>query len=121
MARISNSRIWKSKFKDRDVTDEGLYLNRRQIMAGAAGLGLGSIAGPALAAPEGLEPNPLEDITNYNNYYEFGTGKGDPAANAAALPYWRLITLSANSLRSERRESQSKYRRRQVVRPIFPG
>lgn len=85
MARISNSRIWKSKFKDRDVTDEGLYLNRRQIMAGAAGLGLGSIAGPALAAPEGLEPNPLEDITNYNNYYEFGTGKTDPAQYASAL------------------------------------
>ncbi|MGB2201120.1 MAG: protein-methionine-sulfoxide reductase catalytic subunit MsrP [Pseudooceanicola atlanticus] len=85
MARISNSRIWKSKFKDRDVTDEGLYLNRRQIMAGAAGLGLGSIAGPALAAPEGLEPNPLEDITNYNNYYEFGTGKTDPAKYASAL------------------------------------
>ncbi|KGM46575.1 protein-methionine-sulfoxide reductase catalytic subunit MsrP [Pseudooceanicola atlanticus] len=85
MARISNSHIWKSKFKDRDVTDEGLYLNRRQIMAGAAGLGLGSIAGPALAAPEGLEPNPLEDITNYNNYYEFGTGKTDPAKYASAL------------------------------------
>ncbi|GGE38017.1 protein-methionine-sulfoxide reductase catalytic subunit MsrP [Primorskyibacter flagellatus] len=79
------SRIWKSKFKDHDVTDEGLYLSRRQIMAGAAGLGLGSIAGPAFAAPEGLEPNPIEDITNYNNYYEFGTGKTDPAENAGAL------------------------------------
>jgi sulfoxide reductase catalytic subunit YedY len=54
-------------------------------MAGAAGLGLGSIAGPAFAAPEGLEPNPIEDITNYNNYYEFGTGKTDPAENAGAL------------------------------------
>ena len=79
------TRIWKSKFKDHDVTDEGLYLSRRQIMAGAAGLGLGSIAGPAFAAPEGLEPNPIEDITNYNNYYEFGTGKTDPAENAGAL------------------------------------
>ena len=69
------TRIWKSKFKDHDVTDEGLYLSRRQIMAGAAGLGLGSIAGPAFAAPEGLEPNPIEDITNYNNYYEFGSQK----------------------------------------------
>ncbi|EAQ03118.1 hypothetical protein OB2597_13278 [Pseudooceanicola batsensis HTCC2597] len=78
-------RIWKSTFKDHDVTPEQAYLNRRQIMAGAAGLGLGSIAGPAFAAPEGLEPNPLEDITNYNNYYEFGTGKTDPAEHAHAL------------------------------------
>ena len=57
----------------------------RARVLGAAGLGLGSIAGPALAAPEGLEPNPLEDITNYNNYYEFGTGKTDPAKYASAL------------------------------------
>ncbi len=79
------SRIWKSQFKDHHVTDEALYLNRRQWMAGAAGLGLGAIAGPALAAPEGLEPNSYEDITNYNNYYEFGTGKSDPAKYAHTL------------------------------------
>ncbi|WP_375173885.1 protein-methionine-sulfoxide reductase catalytic subunit MsrP [Pseudooceanicola sp.] len=77
--------IWKSRFKDSDATPESMYLNRRQLMRGAAGLGLGSIAGPALAAPEGLEPNPYEDITNYNNYYEFGTGKTDPAKYAGAL------------------------------------
>ncbi|MEC7792378.1 MAG: protein-methionine-sulfoxide reductase catalytic subunit MsrP, partial [Pseudomonadota bacterium] len=79
------SRIWKSQFKDHHVTDEALYLNRRQWMAGAAGLGLGAIAGPALAAPEGLEPNSYEDITNYNNYYEFGTDKSDPAKYAHTL------------------------------------
>ena len=32
-----------------------------------------------------LAPNSWDDITNYNNYYEFGTGKGDPAANAHRL------------------------------------
>jgi sulfoxide reductase catalytic subunit YedY len=79
------ARTWKSKFKDHDVTDKSLYLNRRQLMVGAAGIGVGSIAGPAFAAPEGLEPNPMEDITNYNNYYEFGTGKTDPAKYASAL------------------------------------
>ncbi|MGR3551799.1 protein-methionine-sulfoxide reductase catalytic subunit MsrP [Pseudooceanicola sp.] len=78
-------RIWKSKFKDHDVTPRGAYLNRRQIMAGAAGLGLGSLAGPVLAAPTGLEPNPMKDIANYNNYYEFGTSKTDPAENAGGL------------------------------------
>jgi sulfoxide reductase catalytic subunit YedY len=30
-------------------------------------------------------PNSFEDITSYNNFYEFGTDKGDPAANAGAL------------------------------------
>jgi len=32
-----------------------------------------------------LVPNSLEDITTYNNYYEFGTGKTDPAENAHKL------------------------------------
>jgi sulfoxide reductase catalytic subunit YedY len=31
------------------------------------------------------KPNSFEDISTYNNYYEFGTGKGDPAANAHTL------------------------------------
>ncbi|QOL81667.1 protein-methionine-sulfoxide reductase catalytic subunit MsrP [Pseudooceanicola spongiae] len=80
------ARNWNGKLTENDVTPEGLYLNRRQIMAGAmAGLGIGSIAGPAFAAPTGLTPNTLEEITNYNNYYEFGTGKEDPAENAHSL------------------------------------
>ncbi|MGR3323505.1 MAG: protein-methionine-sulfoxide reductase catalytic subunit MsrP [Pseudooceanicola sp.] len=78
-------RIASPKFRDSDVTDEALYLNRRQLLAGAAaGLGLG-LAGPAAAAPEGLTPNSFEDITNYNNFYEFGTGKTDPAKHAHML------------------------------------
>ncbi|WP_163847416.1 protein-methionine-sulfoxide reductase catalytic subunit MsrP [Pseudooceanicola aestuarii] len=78
-------RPWKSHFTENDVTPQGMYLSRRSLIAGAAGLGVGSIAGPALAAPQGLEPNTLEDVTNYNNYYEFGTGKTDPAENAHTL------------------------------------
>ena len=31
------------------------------------------------------EPNSWEDITSYNNFYEFGTGKGDPARYAHLL------------------------------------
>lgn len=75
---------WKTDLKDRDITDEALWLNRRQLIAGAgAGVGLASIGTSARAA--GLEPNSWEDITSYNNYYEFGTGKDDPAANAHTL------------------------------------
>ena len=74
---------YKSKLTWADVTPRADYLNRRQIMAGAGALALGAIAAPARA--ETLEPNSYEDITSYNNYYEFGTGKDDPARNAHTL------------------------------------
>ena len=71
---------------DKDVTPHAAFMNRRQIMGGAlAGIGLAGIAGRTFAAPEGLEPNSYEDITSYNNYYEFGTGKDDPARYADRL------------------------------------
>ncbi|MEY8827379.1 protein-methionine-sulfoxide reductase catalytic subunit MsrP [Sedimentitalea sp. XS_ASV28] len=75
---------WKNDLSMQDATPRGVFLNRRQILAGAAGIGLGAIAGP-LAAGTDLEPTSWEDITSYNNFYEFGTGKGDPAAYADAL------------------------------------
>ena len=82
--------------KDCDVTDEGLYLRRRQFIAAGAALGAGLAigAGEAHAAPLAHSPNkmpidekptPLKDITSYNNFYEFGTNKDDPAANAGIL------------------------------------
>jgi methionine sulfoxide reductase catalytic subunit len=72
-----------------DVTPKPLWLNRRQLIAGAAALA----ATPALARIEAapskystdVEPTSLEDITAYNNFYEFGTGKEDPARYAGAL------------------------------------
>ena len=76
---------WINRLTDRDVTDEAQYLNRRQIMGGAmAGLGLAGL-GQGAEAQEGLTPNDYEDITQYNNYYEFGTGKDDPAKYAGGL------------------------------------
>jgi len=72
-----------------DVTPKAMFLNRRQLMAGAAAL----VATPALAKIDAAssvystdaEPNSLEDITSYNNFYEFGTGKEDPATYSAGL------------------------------------
>ena len=67
-----------------DVTPEHLYLNRRQLLAGGAALlGAGAIAGASEAQP--LAPNTWEEITTYNNFYEFGTGKDDPARHAHRL------------------------------------
>ncbi|WP_039019535.1 protein-methionine-sulfoxide reductase catalytic subunit MsrP [Halocynthiibacter namhaensis] len=74
-----------------DVTPKSQFMNRRQLIKGAAGaVALGSIGGAAHArgkyAVEGVdEVNSLSDITNYNNFYEFGTGKEDPARNAHTL------------------------------------
>jgi methionine sulfoxide reductase catalytic subunit len=82
-----------------DVTPKPIWLNRRQLMTGAATL----LATPALARldPEPTPsrystteaPNALEDITAYNNFYEFGTGKGDPAEYAGAMKTdpWSIV------------------------------
>lgn len=62
-----------------DVTPEPLFLSRRTFMAA-----LGAVAAtPALAQGETL--NSFEEITNYNNFYEFGFGKTDPADHAGQL------------------------------------
>ncbi|REC56158.1 protein-methionine-sulfoxide reductase catalytic subunit MsrP [Rhodosalinus sediminis] len=78
---------WKNDLTERDVTPEGAWLTRRGLMAGAAGAGLMALAGRGQAAegPEGLEPNTWEEITTYNNFYEFGTDKADPARHADAM------------------------------------
>ncbi|MFW2589729.1 protein-methionine-sulfoxide reductase catalytic subunit MsrP [Sagittula sp. SSi028] len=78
------SRRWTNDLTAQDVTPERVFLNRRQLMSGAGALGIaGGLAAPAHA--QELEPNSFEDITNYCNFYEFGTGKSDPAQYAEAL------------------------------------
>ena len=75
---------WKSDLTAANVTPQSMFLSRRQIMAGALGLGaLGAVG--AARAQDALQPNTWEEITSYNNYSEFGTGKDDPAKNAGAL------------------------------------
>ncbi|APO87783.1 protein-methionine-sulfoxide reductase catalytic subunit MsrP [Marivivens sp. JLT3646] len=71
---------WKNDLTEKDITPKQLWLNRRQIIAAA---GASVVGMPALA--QSLEPNTLSDIRSYNNYYEFGTGKEDPAQNAHKL------------------------------------
>lgn len=75
---------FKTKLRWSDVTPQALFLNRRQIMAGGAAL----LVSPALAkSPYSTDdaPNTFEEISGYNNYYEFGTAKEDPAAYAGTL------------------------------------
>lgn len=86
-----------------EVTPEGVYLNRRTFVKKAAAAGvIGSALGPAALAGQSPrqefhprfetlqseldEPlNTYEEITTYNNFYEFGTRKSDPAENSDAF------------------------------------
>jgi sulfoxide reductase catalytic subunit YedY len=79
-----------------EITPESVYLSRRQLLQGALAAGVVSSGWvtPSHAQQQALKyahnpkysldhaPNSYEDITTYNNFYEFGTGKGDPAANS---------------------------------------
>ena len=88
---------------DRDVTPESAYLTRRSFLVAAGVLGAGLAGAEVLRAtgrPSGAEqqgqgvlgtpygiqptdvPTPWEDVTGYNNFYEFGMGKDDPKRNA---------------------------------------
>ena len=87
-----------------EITPKSLYLNRRKFLANAAlagaaaamGVGVKEVISPSTTAfagnkIEGLKKSPFstsetvtpyKDVTHYNNYYEFGTEKTDPAEEA---------------------------------------
>jgi sulfoxide reductase catalytic subunit YedY len=67
-----------------EITDEGVYLDRRQFMGVGAGLAA-AVAFPGWRWQDDDELTPYDDVTTYNNFYEFGTGKGDPVRNAHTL------------------------------------
>ena len=87
--------------KEHEVTDPAVYRERRRFLQVGSALGLAAVGGllspisaragkrlefrenPAFAA--GDELTPLKDVIRYNNFYEFGTGKEDPARNAHSL------------------------------------
>jgi sulfoxide reductase catalytic subunit YedY len=97
--------------KSSEITDEALFLDRRRFMGTATGLAAASAlaaAAPGLLLPRGASAlatdsaatgailpdvtdgpfstdedlTSYKDVTRYNNFYEFGTGKRDPAANS---------------------------------------
>ena len=85
-----------SPIRSSEITAERIYANRREMVRsltaagalGAAGAAFGAEipvdAGARLPGIEKSEwstdatPNTYEEVTTYNNFYEFGTGKGDP-------------------------------------------
>ncbi len=85
-----------------EITDKSLYLKRREFLQLSVATGLATLAGGILAPREAHaltklnvakkatataeDPlTPLRDVTSYNNFYEFGTDKADPAAYASTL------------------------------------
>jgi sulfoxide reductase catalytic subunit YedY len=75
---------WTNDLTPSDITPPRIWANRRQVLAGLGAAAIGSIGAP-LAASQGLVPNTWDDITSYNNFYEFGTAKDDPARYAGQL------------------------------------
>ena len=61
------ARRWTNDLTRDDVTPRSVWLNRRQIIAGAAGLG-GLVAAGAAHAQDDLELTSFEDISSYNNF-----------------------------------------------------
>jgi len=99
------------EIKPSEITPESVYLQRRKFMrsalyAGAAGTLAITIPGLVLGRdkiPPGTaslapldnfnkwpdstteKPTPFEDVTTYNNFYEFGTDKSDPSENSGGF------------------------------------
>ena len=85
------------RFKSSEITDQKLYVRRREFIAGAAVLALAPLAlradeadaktpaGAPLkatrnaAVSSGEPPTDFQSATTYNNFYEFGTDKEDPS------------------------------------------
>jgi sulfoxide reductase catalytic subunit YedY len=86
---------WESDIHPSEITPKKLFLNRRAFLATAAGGMLAARNEARGQSFQGLKKSPLSTIgeeitpaaavTKYNNFYEFGTGKGDPAQNAGKL------------------------------------
>jgi sulfoxide reductase catalytic subunit YedY len=83
---------WPS-IRSSEITPEQQYAGRREFLkqAGLAGAGLAAASAVGITMwPRNGEageeqqdtPTPFEDVTTYNNFYEFGTSKSEPAVNA---------------------------------------
>ncbi|MEM7724305.1 MAG: protein-methionine-sulfoxide reductase catalytic subunit MsrP [Pseudomonadota bacterium] len=85
---------YKSDLTSDDVTPKDVYMNRRQLMMGGVAMaGAGLLGGQAKADAWDLTPNSWEEITTYNNFYEFGTAKEDPARHAHRMTTdpWEIV------------------------------
>jgi sulfoxide reductase catalytic subunit YedY len=88
-----------------EITSERVYRNRREfIKAATATLGAAAIGSimPGTAAAAGKydatdKQTPKANVTSYNNYYEFGTGKDEPVVYAAGFK-WKPWTIQVSGM-----------------------
>ena len=121
------------KIASSEITPKDTFFNRRNFITGAAALGAGAIAlkqVPGLFHPDAVHADqkletvaskytvpdaqtPFAKATTYNNYYEFGTDKSDPAHNAHTL-HTRPWTVEVTGLVKQKKtadiDSIMKYR-----------
>ena len=96
-----------------EITPRDRYFSRREVIAGLAAAGMVGAGAPGPAHAAALKhtknarfslkeaPNSLEDITSYNNFYEFGTDKADPAARSGKFkPQPWSVTISGEAART---------------------
>jgi sulfoxide reductase catalytic subunit YedY len=92
---------WRPDLTDCDATPEAIYLRRRELLALGAASAAALVLPARAAAVEpsgealpiarrvekagGEKPNRWDEVTTYNNFYELGTEKSDPARNAGTL------------------------------------
>jgi len=118
-------------YKYSEITPEKAYNKRRKFIK-SVGLGFGSLTlgsmsllNNAFSLENNSELTSYKDITTYNNYYEFGTGKGDPYKNSQKFKTkpWNIsiegevespITLSAEEILSLYPSEERIYRLRCV-------
>jgi sulfoxide reductase catalytic subunit YedY len=106
-----------------EITPLDVYVDRRRLLAGLAG-GLLGIAAPAALQATQLRftknarfstseaANSFEDITTYNNFYEFGTSKEDPAKLGASFhPTPWSLTIAGEA------EVTGKYTLEDILKP----
>ena len=94
-----------AQIRSSEITPEHVYLSRRKFMGAGAALALGGVGARALTedwlgtkgfrpgmAIDGETTTPIEYATAYNNFYEFGTDKDDPAryAHEMAVDPWTV-------------------------------
>src|SRR5579871_4506976 len=146
---LRKSTHFDAAIRSSDITPQEAFENhqrtRRRFLAGAAALGAGAIA--ATRIPDLLHPTPVQaaddlhatpsqytttelqtpfnKATTYNNFYEFGTDKSDPARNAHTLKTrpWTVqvtgmvkkpLTLDIDSIMKYRPIESRVYRHRCV-------
>jgi sulfoxide reductase catalytic subunit YedY len=113
-----------------EITPEAVFRSRREILRAAGFAGAGLLLGERSRADEiptqyrrlqGVRksalsvteaPNSFEDITHYNNFYEFGLDKEDPAANSGAFrPKPWTVTVDGEA------EVKGRFSYEDIVRP----